>query len=182
MSGSDPPDQPPKGEPTTWLDHLERAAYFTSRAVFHEDMARTMRQAAEVESRKAEELRAKESRLNISVDSDTVNAMNATEKSPDALRSASRSAYKENAFVQARSEKGETITDVKALLEAKFPGRRFHQNVIQTWYVPVDKDAHRDCPIEVREFLRDHYGKFTSGPHKGAWRVPLDSWPLVRGR
>ncbi len=116
------------------------------------------------------------------VESATVNAMNATEKSPDALRSATRSAYKDNAFVKARGEAGETISDVRRLLEAKFSGRRFHQNVVQAWYVPVGEKSHRDCPIEVREFLRDQYGKFTTGPHKGAHRVPLDSWPLERGR
>lgn len=176
----------------TAADLLRSAERHRKRAQYFEDMSRVERQA-EAQDRELAALASEleetgalhadaDAPLPIGVDSGTVNAMNATEKSADALRSASRSAYKDNAFVKARGERGETIGDVKTLLEEKFPDRRFHQNVIQAWYVPVGEKSHRDCPIEVREFLRDHYGKFTTGPRKGAWRVALDSWPLERGR
>jgi hypothetical protein len=133
-------------------------------------------------------IRGEKEPLNIRVDSGTVNAMNASAiLTPNAQRSATRILYKDVRFVLAMKENGEagkpgaTVREVAALLTKHFK-KNFHVNTVQAWYVALGKKAHRDCPLAVREFLREFYGKYTSGDHRGAWRVPLDSWPLESSR
>jgi hypothetical protein len=101
-------------------------------------------------------------------DDDTLNTVNASSVSSNALRSRARFAneVREHRFVRAISKRGLTYADVAVDLTEKL-GRKVPRSTVQSWAKPEGDPSYRAIQQDAADALKELYG------------VPLNAWRRI---